>query len=192
MKNTELIERCQRGEKDSLTELYRIYSKNALGTAYLIAGNKGIADDIVQETFIQCFLSIKKLIYPETFEVWFYRILLRTGWRMAKKHNEVIPTEDGDIERITNALGSDSEIHGSENKIIISHAPGKLSLPLKSVVVLHYYNDMTIEEITEVLGCFPGTVKSRLHNAKKKLYRELSGTFSDDRLNDNPVLKRGV
>ncbi len=192
MINTELIERCQRGEKDSLTELYRLYSKNALGTAYLIAGNKGIADDIVQETFIQCFLSIKKLICPETFEVWFYRILVRTGWRMVKKHNEVIPTEDGAIERITNALGQDSEIRGSENKIIISNALEKLSLPLKSVVVLHYYNDMTIEEISEVLGCFPGTVKSRLHNAKKKLYCELNGSLNDDRLKGNPALKRGV
>lgn len=110
---------------------------------------------------------------------------------MVKKHNDVIPTEDGDIERITNALGLDSEISGSENKIIIKCALEKLSLPLKSVVILHYYNDMTIEEISEVLGCFPGTVKSRLHNAKKKLYRELSGSF-DDRLNGKTVLRRGV
>ncbi|WP_319001560.1 RNA polymerase sigma factor [Clostridium sp. CS001] len=74
---------------------------------------------MVQESFIQCFHSIKTLKNIKTFDVWFYKIVTRTGWR--------------------------------------------------TVIVLYYFNDMTIKDISKVLGCFEGTVKSRLHNAKKQL-----------------------
>jgi RNA polymerase sigma factor (sigma-70 family) len=187
LENTELIKRCQRGDLDSFSELYKLYNKKALGTAYLISNNKGIVDDIVQETFIQCFLNIKKLKSPETFEVWFYKILLRTGWRMVKKQNRVISIDDGDIEDLSEASGYNSEIHGSETRMVVKIALEKLSLPLKTVVILHYFNDMTIQQISKVIGCFNGTVKSRLHNAKKKLYCELNEMFNDNMQIDRPI-----
>ena len=180
MGDKELIERCQRGDIDSFSEIYSLYSKNALGTAYLIAGHKGIADDIVQETFIQCFLCIKKLKVPEAFDVWFYKILIRTGRSMVKKHNQVISVADRNIEDLSTESGFDCGIHRSETRMAVRSALDKLSLPLKTVAILHYYNDMTVEEIAKVLGCLSGTVKSRLHNARKKLYSELNGVFHDD------------
>ncbi len=180
VEDKELIERCQRGDAAGFSQIYSLYGKNALGTAYLISGHKGIAEDIVQETFIQCFLCIKKLQTPEAFDVWFYKILLRTGRRMVKRHNQVISVGDRNIEDFSAESGSDSGIHRSEIRMEVRNALDKLSLPLKTVAILYYYNDMTVEEIAKVLGCFSGTVKSRLHNARKKLYGELNGVFYDN------------
>ncbi|HEX2925867.1 MAG TPA: RNA polymerase sigma factor [Ruminiclostridium sp.] len=190
MENTELVKRCQRGDPDSFSELYRLFCRKALGTSYLMSGNKGIADDIVQESFIECFLNIKKLKKPEAFEGWFYRILMRTGWRLIKRQNTAIPVSNESIIELSAASGSDSAINRCETRMDVISALEKLSLPLKTVAVLHYYNDMKIEEISKVLGCFTGTVKSRLYKARKMLYSELNAVFYDSE--DGEGVKKGV
>lgn len=104
MENSALIISCQHGDLKSFAELYKIYSKNALGTAYLIAGSKGIAEDIVQETFIECWKSFQRLQNPATFEVWFYKILVRTGWRMVKRYNLTIPMDDDSLDGVVESV----------------------------------------------------------------------------------------
>ena len=186
--NTDLIKRCQLGDLNSYSELYQLYSKNALGTAYLISDRKGIAEDIVQEAFIQCFNKIKSLKIPETFEVWFYKILVRTGWRMVKKYNNFIPMDDENMEGLS--IGINSGLDASETSIIVKEALESLSLPLRTVVILYYFNDMTIKEISEVLGCFQGTVKSRLHNARKQLYETLNENEQQEQTSNKIICKR--
>ena len=175
-----LIKRGQLGDIESFEQLYRIYSKNALGTAYLIAGHKGIAEDIVQETFFQCYKEIKGLRDPGAFDVWFYKMLVRLAWKMSSTHKTIISTDNMDIEAVGDSpsfsLGSESE----DNKLMVHEAVAKLSPPLKAVVILYYFNDMTIKQIAMVLSCFQGTVKSRLHNAKKQLQREFKESIDED------------
>lgn len=69
---------------------------------------------------------------------------------------------------------------------LIQKALMKLTAPMRAAVTLYYYNDMTISEIAVVLDCFQGTVKSRLHNAKKILEKELERYFLTE---DIPVSK---
>jgi RNA polymerase sigma factor (sigma-70 family) len=164
-----LIKCCQLGDISSFSELYKLYSKPALGTAYLISGNKCIAEDIVHEAFIQCFQSIKTLKNIETFDVWFYKVVTRTGWRMAKKHKHTLLFEDTQVEDTIADYSAMKELNFCETKLVINEALAKLSLPLRTVIILYYFNDMSIKEISKVLGCFEGTVKSRLHNGKKQL-----------------------
>ncbi|MDP4143326.1 MAG: RNA polymerase sigma factor [Bacillota bacterium] len=184
MDKTTLIKKCQLGDLESLNTLYKSYVKNALGTAYLIAGNKGLAEDIVQEAFIQCFESIKSLKNIETFDIWFYKILTRTGWKTLSKHNNLIPTEG----IYDNSLPShDNSI---ETKIIVSEALNKLSIPIKTVITLYYFNDLSIKEISSILGCFEGTVKSRLHNGKKQL-KQILGEDIDEYILKSNYLREG-
>ena len=193
MENTNLIKSCQSGDLDSFNKLYQLYSKNALGTAYLISNQKGIADDIVQEAFIECFKKIKKLKNPEAFEVWFYKLLVRTGWRMVKKYNRFIPMDDKNIEDMNTTVSLDSKLDASETNMVVNEALEKLNLPLKTVVILYYFNDLSIEEISKVLGCFQGTVKSRLYNARKQLYKALNENKQYDQTTNLFVsIKKGV
>jgi len=180
MGNTaDLIKRCQLGDSGSFSELYHLHRKKALGTAYLIANQKGIAEDIVQESFIECFRKIQTIKNPEAFEAWFYKILVRTGWRMVKKHNYFLLMGDQNMEGLSKTMDLNSELDASETNLMVHEALAQLSLPLKTVVILYYFNDMTIEKISKVLGCFPGTVKSRLYNARIQLH----DVFNEDELN---------
>ena len=170
MENTDLIKRCQLGDLNSFSELYRLHRKKALGTAYLISNQKGIAEDIVQESFIECFKKMKNIKDPEAFEAWLYKILVRTGWRMVKKHNNFIPMDNQSMEGLSTTMGFNSELESNATNMMVNEALAQLSLPLRTVVILYYFNDMSIEKISGVLGCFQGTVKSRLYNARLQLH----------------------
>lgn len=180
MDRTTLIKRCQQGDLESFEELYKIYSKNAMGTAYLIAKHKGIAEDIVQEAFFQCYKQIKNLKDPGAFDVWFYKLLVRVAWKMASEYKDTKPLDEISNEAACNSEGSGKDLDWQENKLIVHEAVDKLSPPLKTVIILYYFNDMTIKQIAMVLGCFQGTVKSRLHNAKKLLEKELDESLGED------------
>ncbi|SHI44654.1 RNA polymerase sigma factor [Desulfosporosinus lacus] len=183
MGNTDLIKRCQMGDVNSFSELYQLHKKKALVTAYLISNQKGIAEDIVQESFIECFQKIKTIRNPEAFEAWFYKILVRTGWRMVKKYNYLLLMSDQNMEGLSTTVNFKSELDTSETNMMVHEALAQLSLPLKTVVILYYFNDMTIEKISKVLGCFPGTVKSRLYNARIQLH----DAFKEKELNASTV-----
>jgi RNA polymerase sigma-70 factor (ECF subfamily) len=178
-----LIERCQLGDLESFEQLYKSYCRNALGTAYLIAKHKGIAEEIVQEAFFQCYKNIKKLRDPAAFDVWFYKLLVRLAWKMASDYEYSKPLEEAGEEYTLSMKDFSTVYDREENKLIVHEAIDKLSSPLKTVIILYYFNDLTIKQISMVLDCFQGTVKSRLHNAKKCLEKELKKSFGEHFIN---------
>lgn len=93
MEIEEIVTRCKNGEKEAFRELLQTVEKKALATAYFLSGNRGIAEDILQETYMKCFMEINKLQEPQAFKVWFFKILMRTGWKMTKKQSELVPLE---------------------------------------------------------------------------------------------------
>lgn len=176
----ELILHCQLGEKEAFQELLGTVEKKALATAYLISGTRGIAEDIVQESYIKCFREIKNLKDPEAFKVWFFRILVRTGWEMSKKHSLLVPIDmcKEEVDLCYNLKQDiDNTIEDYELKLIVQNAVNTLSENLKTVVILYYFNDMSIDEISKVIGCLKSTVKSRLFYARTVLKKELSNYF---------------
>ncbi|WP_353845940.1 MULTISPECIES: sigma-70 family RNA polymerase sigma factor [unclassified Clostridium] len=176
------IRRCKLGDKEAFQELLQIVEKKALATAYFLSGKRGIAEDILQETYMKCFMEIDKLKDPEAFKVWFFRILVRTGWKMSKKQSMLVAT---DITSENEALfynekqNEENIIDTYETKHIVKSAINNLSENLKTVVILYYFNDMSIEEISKVTGCFKATVKSRLFYARGALKKQLGDCFEN-------------
>lgn len=186
MIETEIILRCQDEDQAAYDELYKASGKKALWTAYLLAGRMSIAEDIVQEAFFQCFRDIKRLKNPELFNIWFNRILLRTCWHMMKKENKIkaasseaeyLSEFDGDAIRSLH-----DKIESNQINSVIRKAVNRLKPSMRSIIVLFYYNDFTISEIARVTGCLQGTVKSRLHYAKRVLEKELKKHFSEEHI----------
>lgn len=179
LEHIDIIQRCQQGEPEAFEELYRRYARQALKTAYLIFGRKELAEDIVQEAFIQCFRKIKDLKNTATFQAWFYRILTRIGWRLAAKQRQMLSFGEMDDNVGANRMDMDGLAEANEERERVKQAIERLKPPLKTVIVLFYYNDLSVKEIAEVTGCFQGTVKSRLHTAKKLLEAELQDYYAE-------------
>lgn len=181
-----LIKNMIAGDEAAFDMLYRFYSKKLYRMAYFITGNQSDSEDILQETFIKCFLHRSKLRQPERFESWLCQILVRTAWRMEKKKkgkaeisfDGLLESEEhtGAAERIQEDTESPSPMDlvlQEESFQELSKAVNHLDVRYRTVVLLYYYNDMNTKEIARACGILEGTVKSRLYRAREQLKEQL-------------------
>jgi RNA polymerase sigma-70 factor (ECF subfamily) len=155
---------------NAFTKIFEIYKDQALNYSYLITGNKFTSEDIVQEAFIKCYVNAKKLKNVELFKPWFFKILTRTAWKYADKEKRMLPMENI-IEKADNeSINESINVYMKNEEAETLHAEiENLDLKQKTVIVLFYFNGLSIKEIAKIMGCFEGTVKSRLNSARKKL-----------------------
>lgn len=174
MDELEIIKLCQKGDVNAFNQLFKMYGSMAKNVAYLISGNNNLADDIVQESFIQCFNDIKRLKKPDKFKSWFYRIVVRNSWKLLNKEKKVAFCE---LNEKNSLMSEDNELCNEflakEDRLAVLCSLEKLSFPLKTTVILYYFNQLSVKEISKTLHCMQGTVKSRLHNARRVLHKEL-------------------
>lgn len=179
MEDTELVRKMISGDMDAFDELMEKYRSPALRAAYLISGNLSDSEDIVQETFVACYLNRKRLKNPEAFKSWFYRMLSRIAWRICKKAGRETPTE----EIVPQDAAAPGELLGSlvrkEEETLIWETVKTLPVKQRTVIVLYYYNQMSIKEIAAACGCLEGTVKSRLFHGKARLKAALTGKMEE-------------
>lgn len=175
MDEKELVQRLKGGDKAAFDALYEKYKNILLRMAYLTSGQIFDAEDVVQETFVKCFLHIGELKKEEGFRFWLFQILYRTAYRHQKKRRREIPDEQIAIRAdATDGISSLDRIIKTESEKQIHDAVQSLDFKHRAVVILYYYNGMAAKEIAETLGCTEGTVKSRLFAARKKLRGKLA------------------
>jgi len=180
MVDTGLIVRCQQREPEAFDVLFKTYATKALRTTYLLVNRRDLAEDIIQEAFLQCYHDILQLRSPELFEVWFHRILVRICWRMASRERKFPQQSLGEtIVDFENDQNPMEAVEKTQEAHIIWQAINQLSIPMRTTMILYYYNDMSVKEISQVMQCFQGTVKSRLHNGRKILAKELKNQLYD-------------
>ena len=169
-----LVQQLKRGNHEAFYLLYEKYKNLVIRTAYLITGNKADSEDVAQETFVKVYLHIAELKNDAGFKPWMMQILVRTAYRTGKKKSREVPDEE--IEKLSenqSVLSPLGQMIKKEEAEIISRAVAALPIKQRTVVVLYYYNDLSVGEIAEMLHCQEGTVKSRLHTARKYLKKKL-------------------
>jgi len=136
-------------------------------TAYLILGNRLDAEDAVQEAFLRAWKFRNALAKESSFKPWLYRVVVNS---CNSKLRQEIPHRDrrSDEEDI-----AASDVVGDVERFELSHdvASALRDLPdhLRVVVVLRYYADLSERDIALAIGRKPGTVKSRLNEARRRL-----------------------
>lgn len=174
----ETVKKCQLGDIAAFRELFSHIEQKAFGTAYLISGKRGLAEDIVQEAFVCCIEQIKTLKSPEAFNVWFYRLITRVGWRMIKNHAKLVPDDILPEESVSKHNTEEKAHMEIINQKLIEAVDG-LSGNLKTVIILHYFNGMSIEEISKVTRSLKATVKTRLYYARNVLRKKLENDVEE-------------
>lgn len=174
MKEEILVEQMKKGNQEAFDILYEKYKNMAFHTAYLITGNRTDSEDVVQETFVKVYLHSSELKNNCGFKAWMMQILVRTAYRMGKKQSREIPDEE-----IVTRMESRTEISSLEQVMQLEEQRKicdvirKLPIKQRAVVILFYYQECSVSEIARLLGCLEGTVKSRLHTARKSMKRML-------------------
>lgn len=159
-------ELAKRGNKEAFKRLIEENKKYLFNIAISILGNEEDAGDAIGETIIKAYESIKKLREPKFFKTWITRILINESKKILISRCKVLSIEDYKEEQ--------ENSYSDKENIDLKNALKKLSKGHYNVIMLFYYNDLKINEIAEILNVPEGTVKSRLSNAKNKLYQELT------------------
>lgn len=174
MNETELVKQMQAGSRAAFDRIYERYYVQAYRTAVFLTGSRTDAEDVVQDAFVQVYLHAKELKEPAGFQCWFYRILTRLAWKCGSRRKREFPDEDAAAfaERTDEGDGLSYLLKKEEREQVRKAVEG-LDEKHRTIVVLYYFNEFTISEIAKITGCMEGTVKSRLHAARKKLQKSL-------------------
>ncbi|MDR7870906.1 MAG: sigma-70 family RNA polymerase sigma factor [Tissierellaceae bacterium] len=169
MNEKKLIRDLKKGKEEAYYELINLYGNKLLKSTYLVIKDEKHAEDIVQETFIRVFKYIKNFKGDSSIYTWIYRISHNVTMDFLKSSMPTIPYEDylqsnDDIEDIT-ILNMETES--------IKMAMDNLKIIYKQVLVLFYFDDLSIKEMSEVLGEKEGTIKSRLSRGRVELKKIL-------------------
>lgn len=175
----DLVRRMIRDDSQAFDQLMGHYYPKVLRMAYLISGSHADSEDIVQETFVLCWMNRKKIKEPEYFGNWIYKTLTREAWRFCRKSRREQPVEEvyGKEEPGTASVLEEVMMRSHEEELY--KAIKKLPVKQRTAVVLYYFNQMSAKEIAGIMGCLEGTVKSRLHTARSNLKQELEKGQND-------------
>jgi len=174
----ELIRRVIGGDADAFRELYEKYKDKVFTTVHRIIGNYEEAVDVTQDVFIKIHRDLASFEFKSKFSTWLYRIAVNFS---INKVNEF-----GRHGRAHRKLAYDNKPPENPNPGLptekILRAIEDLNPKLKMVVVLRYLQELSYEEIAEVLDLSIGTVKSRLHLAHEELRRSLGDLLKGEDL----------
>ena len=167
--NAPLIEECRKGSRKAQFRLYNQYSKAMYNLAHRILNNREDAEDILQESFVECFRSIDSFRFESTFGAWLKKITINKCINFIKKKKidlvfpETLPSTISEEE---------DEVSYDTGKII----KGIELLPdgYRIILTLYLLEGYDHSEISQILGISESTSKSQYSRAKEKLRNILS------------------
>ncbi len=162
----QLVERAQRGDRDSYESLARASAGRLYRTAYRIVRDADAADDAVQQTLVAVWRELPSLRDPDRFEAWTYRLVVRFCLAESRRFRRTGIREV----RIDDTTPARSDAFADADlRDQLGRALAELSPEHRAVVVLHHYSGLPLGEIAEILSVPYGTVGSRLHHATRAL-----------------------
>lgn len=183
-----IVQKVQAGNVGAFDQLVQKYREQIFAVIYNMTSNREDASDLAQETFIKAFQAIGRFQGKASFFTWIYRIAVNTTVTFIKKRNRrrFISYENIDeeasgaeiLERLTAANRSEKGALVSELQEKLNDALQKLSLKHRTVVILHEIEGLEHTEIAEITQTSIGTVRSRLHYAKRQLQSYLQDYIS--------------
>jgi RNA polymerase sigma-70 factor (ECF subfamily) len=163
-----VVLRCQVGDERAFAELFATFGERTLGYLRGLVGDD--ADDVQQEVWLTVYRSIASLANPGAFRTWLFQTTRHRALDYLRRRkrerelldvaSEVLVTDDAGDEGP--ALQSIDE--GSLNRALMAIPP-----PQREVLLLRYRDDLSYNEIAVIVGIPLGTVRTRLHHAKRRL-----------------------
>src|SRR5215207_8632619 len=163
----ELIRRAARGEVEAFDALARDRIDRLFAVAVRILRDHHDAEDAVQQALWTAWSDLPGLRDPERFDGWLYRLLIRCCFRAGRSRRRRLAVVQRLPDSVEVAVAAD--VAGVEARDALDRAFAILSTEHRTVVVLHHYIGMPLDEIAEVLGVPSGTARSRLHYALRRL-----------------------
>ncbi len=186
----EQIQRLCDGDLGALGTLYDRYRLLVFHTALAITHDRPSAEDILQECFLKLNAYARRIDTNLPLEPWLYRVTINLTYTWVTRRSRWLTSLESVIDRLVAPARTSTEYRAeiSELHTAIQQAIDSLPPSQRLTVILYYLNDLSLKEISYILDCPVGTVKSRLHYGREQLKRQLQ-TYLKPRL--EPVAAGG-
>ena len=166
-----LVIRSQIGDEPAFRELLTLYGPHLLHfTRKMMQTSPHLVEDITQEIWLAIYKGLPGLLDASKFRPWAFRIARDRIYREYRRRKLAVePLEESHVEDLTAAGEVDAAVDGEE----LQRGLGTLSPQHREVLMLSYFEEMSYEEIAGVTGSTLGTVRSRIHYAKRALRNAL-------------------
>jgi RNA polymerase sigma-70 factor, ECF subfamily len=170
------------GDQNAFGEIVEVYRDKIYQLCYRMLGNAYEAEDMAQEAFIRAYVNIERYNVNRKFSTWLYRIAtnLCIDRLRKKKPDYYLDAEVAGTEGLTlysqiasTGVTPDEEVSKMEIQSIIQQEILKLPEKYRSVIVLRYIDELSLNEISEILSLPLGTVKTRIHRGREALRKQL-------------------
>ena len=173
MTEDEAVMSCQNGDKDAFRYLVELHKDVVYGTAYLMTGNRSLAEEQMQEAFLAAWRGIQGFQAGRPFKPWLVRILVNGVLTQQRKRVlSTVPLDDLDPSSERTDLVE--EVEALQRRTAVREALSGLNQEQRQVIILRYFAGLTVPELARAIGKREGTVKSRIHRALGRLREQLA------------------
>ena len=160
-----LIELARQGDADAYAQIASLGGNRWFALAVRILRDHETARDVVQSALVQIWRDLPTLRDPEAFDAWSRRVVLN-ACRTARRRTR-LPVASLDLQPAEPSIGDSQASVALRDEL--ERAFARLPVDQRAVLVLQYYEDLPLAEIAASLGVSEGTVKSRLHAARRSM-----------------------
>jgi RNA polymerase sigma-70 factor (ECF subfamily) len=164
--------RCQTGDPEAFADLIAVMERPLLYYATSLTGNQDAALDVLQDVWLKVVRGIRRLKDPGSLKPWLYSITHGVAVDRIRRDYRRDKAEQAQLD---DAYKIEEPSFDEEDATAIRYALSSLGVKHREVLVLHFLQDLSILEIANVVGCSEGTIKSRIHYAKRQMKQILEG-----------------
>jgi RNA polymerase sigma-70 factor (ECF subfamily) len=164
-----LVLRCQIGDKDAFAGLIERYQAPLRYFISRLSANPETAEDIFQDTWLTVIRRIHTLKKIDAFSTWLYRIARNKVYQQLRRKKKLSELD----QNIAVPNNTENDVFSPEDAAKVHRCLKELLPEYREVLMLRFLEQMSYEQISQVINCKLGTVKSRIHYAKLALKKEL-------------------
>ena len=180
----------RRNTPEAVEEAIGLLQNTVYSFSMKVCGHREDAEDTMQEVLSRSLGHLSKIQTPQQMAVWLYTVTRNRCWRMRRKSthapahilslDELMP-DDEELGRLMQdaAEGPESNLLHAEQHYLLHQAILRVPATLRIVLVLHDMEELTTEQVAQILGIEQGTVRIRLHRARLSVRKEMNQIFSD-------------
>jgi RNA polymerase sigma-70 factor (ECF subfamily) len=182
--DNEIIARVLRGDQQAYSQLVGKYQHYVFTLAFRLTQSREDAEEIAQDTFVKAYRSLADFKGGSKFSTWLYTIAHNTGITFLRKKK--IPVQSMDDEKQFVQLENQesdfrsNQVEEKSKHLMVNQAILMLSSEDAMIITLFYKSDQSLQEIGQVMGIDPNTVKVRLFRARQRLKEKMETHFKEE------------
>ena len=178
------IKRVLDGDRNAYAFLVDKYKSMVYSLAYSITKNREEAEEVAQDTFVKAYQSLQSFQGKAKFSSWLYRIVYNSGIsHIRKQRKEKISIDETNIPEslYVDSKKNHEALSGEERKKFLEIAMDSLDEDERMFVILYYYEERDLEEISEIAGLTKTNTKVKLFRARKKMLMVLENHLREEK-----------